>query len=111
MSEQIGYERLQSTLILHLPSEIDHHSSKEIRERTEEYLRVTSIRHIVFDFSQTTFMDSSGIGALLGRYKRMRERGGSVMIYGADARIRRILRISGVDKLIPHMEGEEQVEP
>ena len=108
MSEQIGYERLQSTLVLHLPREIDHHSSQEIRERTEEYLRATSIRHIVFDFSQTTFMDSSGIGALLGRYKRMRERGGSVMIYGADARIRRILRISGVDKLIPSVEQESE---
>ncbi|MBP3701095.1 MAG: anti-sigma factor antagonist [Lachnospiraceae bacterium] len=106
MSEQIGYEQLQSTLVLHLPPEIDHHSSKEIRDRTEEYLRSAGICHIVFDFSRTTFMDSSGIGALLGRYKRMRERGGSVMIYGADARIRRILRISGVDKLIPHIETD-----
>ena len=106
MSEQIGYECMQSTLVLHLPKEIDHHSSKEIREQTEEYLRTAGIRHIVFDFSQTTFMDSSGIGALLGRYKRMRDVGGSVMIYGADARIRRILRISGVDKLIPHVDED-----
>lgn len=101
MSEQITYERIQNTLILHLPPEIDHHSSKEIKERTEAYLRECCIRHIVFDFSRTTFMDSSGIGALLGRYKRMREKGGSVQICNADERICRILRISGVDKLIP----------
>ena len=111
MSEQIGYERVQSTLVLHLPREIDHHSSKEIRERTEEYLRESYIRHIVFDFSQTTFMDSSGIGAILGRYKRMREKGGSVMICGADERIRRILHISGVDKLIPEVERDGQELP
>ncbi len=46
-------------------------------------------------------MDSSGIGALLGRYKRMKERGGSVAVCGVDERIRRLLRISGVDRLIP----------
>jgi len=108
MKEQIGYEQLQSTLVLHLPTEIDHHSSKEIRERTEGYLREGQIRQIVFDFSKTTFMDSSGIGALLGRYKRMRERGGSVMIYGADPQIRRILRIAGVDKLIPQVDAKEE---
>lgn len=108
MSEQIVYEWQQGTLILHLPPEIDHHSSKAIRDRTEEYLRTTNIRCMVFDFSNTTFMDSSGIGALLGRHKRMRERGGGVLIYGADARIRRILRISGVDKLIPQIEEEQE---
>ncbi|MBR6527150.1 MAG: STAS domain-containing protein [Lachnospiraceae bacterium] len=106
MKEQIRYEQQQSTLVLHLPSEIDHHSSKEIREYTDRYLR-EGIKHLVFDFSRTTFMDSSGIGALLGRYKRMRERGGSVMIYGADPQIRRILRIAGVDKLIPQMDVEK----
>ena len=108
MREQIGYEQLQSTLVLRLPTEIDHHSSKEIREKTEGYLREGEIRHLVFDFSRTTFMDSSGIGAILGRYKRMRERGGSVTIYGADPQIRRILRIAGVDKLIPQVDAEEK---
>lgn len=97
----IGYEWKDHTLILRLPEEIDHHSSQEIREETEEWIRTRGVRHMVFDFTRTTFMDSSGVGALLGRYKRMRERGGSVSICGADARIRRILRISGVDKLIP----------
>jgi len=106
MKEQIEYVQRKSTLILRLPKEIDHHSSKEIREKTEGYLRTGEIHHLVFDFSHTTFMDSSGIGALLGRYKRMRERGGSVLICGADPQIRRILRIAGVDKLIPQVEAE-----
>ena len=101
MSNDIGYEWKDCTLILRLPEEVDHHSSKEIRERTEEWLRTQGVRHMIFDFTRTTFMDSSGVGTLLGRYKRMRESGGTVSIYGADARIRRILRISGVDKLIP----------
>jgi stage II sporulation protein AA (anti-sigma F factor antagonist) len=104
MSEEIIYEKVRGTLILHLPPEIDHHSSGAIRQRTEEYLREGAIRSIVFDFSRTTFMDSSGVGALMGRYKRMRDRGGTVMVCGVDERIRRILRISGIDKLIPEME-------
>jgi len=100
MSEQVVYEKIQNTLYLRLPPEIDHHSSKEIRERTEEYLRESCVRKIVFDFSRTTFMDSSGVGALLGRYKRMREKGGSVEIRGTGEQIRRILRIAGIDRLI-----------
>lgn len=107
MNDQITYEEIQDVLILHLPTEIDHHSSREIKENTEKYLRENRIRHIVFDFSRTTFMDSSGIGALMGRYKRMRERGGSVMICHVDDRIRRLLRISGMDKLFMEIEPEE----
>ncbi len=92
---------------MHLPQEIDHHSSKEIRERTEAYLQQGGIRQIVFDFSRTSFMDSSGIGAILGRYKRMREIGGRVAVCNTDERIRRILRISGVDRLAPEWEKEQ----
>ncbi len=52
-------------------------------------------------------MDSSGIGAILGRYKRMREIGGRVAVCNADERIRRILRISGVDQLVPEWENRQ----
>lgn len=107
MSQQMDYERMGGTLFLHLPPEIDHHSSQEIRERTEEYLQQGGIRQIVFDFSRTSFMDSSGIGAILGRYKRMREIGGRVAVCNADERIRRILRISGVDQLVPEWENRQ----
>lgn len=110
MSEQISYEKVRGTLYLHLPSEIDHHSSREIREKTEEYLRESGIRRIVFDFSRTTFMDSSGIGALLGRYKRMKERGGSVAVCCVDDRIRRLMRISGLDRLIPETDKAQAEE-
>lgn len=108
MSEQIDYERVHSTLFLRLPPEIDHHSSQEIREKTEEYLKQGGIRQIVFDFSRTSFMDSSGIGAILGRYKRMREVGGYVAVRNADDRIRRILRISGVDQLVSEWRHEQE---
>lgn len=111
MNEQIEYERVKNTLFLRLPPEIDHHSSSEIRERTEEYLRQGGIRCIVFDFSRTTFMDSSGVGAILGRYKRMREKGGSVAVCHADERIRRILRISGIDRLVEEWRPQESPEP
>ena len=53
-----------------------------------------------FDFSKTGFMDSSGIGILLGRYKRMHHMGGEVLVTGEDAKIRRLLRISGVYQVV-----------
>ncbi len=108
MGDAILYKKINTTLYLKLPAEIDHHSSQEIRERTEEYLQEGPIRSIVFDFSDTTFMDSSGIGALMGRYKRMKEKGGSVMVCGVNSRIRRILHISGIDALIPEWEEKQK---
>ncbi len=55
---------------------------------------------MVFDFTKTGFMDSAGIGVLLGRYKRMRELGGEVVVTGEDQRIERILKISGIYQII-----------
>lgn len=87
-------------LLVHLPREIDHHSGERIQKSVDRQLRTKKIARIVFDFSQTEFMDSAGIGILLGRYKRMKERGGDAAMYGVSARIARLLRIAGMDKLI-----------
>ncbi len=90
------YEVEGDIMVVHLPSEVDDFSSRSIKEETERIMKKKEIRKIIFDFSKTEFMDSSGIGVLLGRYKRMQEVGGKVFIYGADRRVKRILAISGI---------------
>jgi stage II sporulation protein AA (anti-sigma F factor antagonist) len=102
--DSIQYERQGDVLFLRMPGEIDHHSSREIREITEAYLQNTAVYRLVFDFADTTFMDSSGVGMMMGRYKRMRERGGGVWIWHTGYQIRRILRIAGMEQLIPEWE-------
>ena len=108
MKGSIIYEKDNTTLYVGLPEDIDHFISEDIKAETDAYLESGCIRCIVFDFSRTVFMDSSGIGALMGRYKRMKEKGGKVMICGVGDRIRRILRIAAIDTLLPEIEKKEK---
>ena len=96
------HSRIISTpvLIIGLPEEVDDHVCNGIREETDRYISAGKVQKLIFDFSKTGFMDSSGIGILLGRYKRMHHMGGEVLVTGEDAKIRRLLRISGVYQVV-----------
>ena len=108
MAEQsFSYEAKGRALIIHLPKELDHHNCKNLKHETDLLLSENYITKLVFDFSKTSFMDSSGIGILLNRYKQMERSSGTVAIYGADSRILRILAIGGVTKLVEHFESME----
>lgn len=87
-------------LVIMLPRELDHHSSKELKERTDVFLSDCQVREMVFDFSNTDFMDSSGIGILLARYKWMKQRGGEVSLRKVNQKIDRILKLSGIYQII-----------
>ncbi|MCI8513084.1 MAG: STAS domain-containing protein [Lachnospiraceae bacterium] len=101
MNDGTSYQVDHYCLIVGLPEEVDHHSSQALRKEMEEQLGRHYVRRIVFDFSKTRFMDSSGIGVLLGRYKEMKGRGGDTVLCGLNEQIRRILKISGIPGLMP----------
>ena len=63
---------------------------------------------LVFDLTDVEFMDSSGIGLIIGRYKRMKGRGGQTYIGGSNAQVDRILRLSGIDALLPHLDEQPE---
>ena len=88
-------------LVVGLPEELDHHRSEDVKAGIGAQMAEQYVRRLVFDFSRTRFMDSSGIGVLLGRYKEMKGRGGDLILCGMDEQIRRILRISGIPGLVP----------
>ncbi len=94
------YEVAEDTLIVHVPQELDHHSAKMVKEYSSEILKEGTVKNIIFDFSNTTFMDSSGIGMIMGRYRIVKERDGFVGVSGAGPAIHRILEISGLYKLV-----------
>ena len=102
---EMRYEVQENCLTIFLPGELDHHNAEEIRRRADRLIEKHHIRCVIFDFEETNFMDSSGIGLLMGRYKLMRAIGGDVKIVHAGERIRKILMLSGIHKIIP-IEGE-----
>ncbi|MDE5777431.1 MAG: anti-sigma factor antagonist [Lachnospiraceae bacterium] len=87
------------TLIVYLPEELDHHYAGQIRKETDNYFTGKRIRDVVFDYENTFFMDSSGIGLVMGRYREVRYLKGDVYIVGVNQKISRILEISGLYRI------------
>ena len=94
------FEIQGNCLIIHLPKEVDHLVTDEIRRDSDEIIRKKYIRTITFDFSGTTFMDSSGIGLLMGRYRMMGMRGDCIQATGVNSYIEKLLHLSGVYKFV-----------
>lgn len=91
---------IDNYLCIRMPKEVDHHGAAGIREHADKLLLDDKVRNIVFDFEDTTFMDSSGIGIIIGRYRKISCFGGKVYAIHANERIRRILRASGMSSII-----------
>ncbi len=97
---ELKYEQRAKTLTLTLPAEIDHHSAKPVREETDRWIAKLKPDSVVIDFSGVKFMDSSGIGLILGRYNKVAPYGGRVVVECADGRTLQLLRLAGVQKLV-----------
>jgi len=98
------FQVIDNCLMVKLPEEIDHHKSGYICERADWYIVQKNVSHVVFDFEDTRFMDSSGIGIIMGRYKKISCFGGKVFALHPDKQIKRILSISGLDKIVEIMD-------
>ena len=93
------YEVTGTTLIIYLPKELDHHVAGEIRQETNKYFESRKIKDVIFDYSHAHFMDSSGIGLIMGRYREVRHLHGNVYIVGVNDKVKRILDISGLYRI------------
>lgn len=102
------YQIQENCLTIYLPQEIDHHNADEIRIHSDRLIESHHIRCVIFDFANTQFMDSSGIGVLMGRYKMIYLLGGEVWAIHTSERMKKILTMSGVTKIIQIYEGEEE---
>ena len=94
------FEVQGNCLTVHLPEEVDHPVSEDIRKESDNIMRKKYIRTMIFDFSETMFMDSSGIGLIMGRYRAMGMRGDCIRATGVSAYIEKLLNLSGVYKFV-----------
>ena len=100
------FQVIDNCLMVRLPEEIDHHEASMIGERTDRFLMRDDVQNVVFDFEDTRFMDSSGIGVIMGRYRMVHLLGGEVWAANANERMKKILVMSGVTKIIQIYEEE-----
>lgn len=80
--------------------DLDQHNVDQIRERVDSLVAECDIQELIFDLSRVEFMDSSGIGMVLGRYRRMKLRGGFVRAVGIGKAVHRIFKYSGLYQII-----------
>jgi len=90
----------QRTLIIGLSGELDHHGAEQIRGLIERAVTEQDVKNLIFDFSNLTFMDSSGIGMIIGRYKLMKSLGGRVALVCTNPRMEQLITLSGLTKLV-----------
>ena len=94
-------------LIVRIDGELDHFCAQSVRRDLDALLLDRSVRTLILDFSSLTFMDSSGIGVVLGRYRLLCLRGGSVALMHLTPQVRRIYDLSGMAQIIPVIEEKE----
>ena len=93
-------EVFNNYLIVHLDGELDHHSSEEVRNKIDSKYYDENLLNLVLDLRKVNFMDSSGIGLVMGRYKNCKEQGGNVSIVNTKNNIDKILEMSVLTKII-----------
>ena len=87
-------------LIAYLIGEIDHHSSSVIREKIDNVISFKKPKHLILDFRNVTFMDSSGIGLVMGRYRLMQSLKGTVEVRSITAQTKKLMELSGLSRIV-----------
>lgn len=92
-------------LLIRMPHEVDHYRSLQLKVSADRYIATEDVKNIVFDFERTRFMDSSGIGVIMGRYKKIDALGGQIFAIHASKQIQKIIKLSGLQAIMEILEG------
>lgn len=95
----VRIEQAGSTITARLSGELDHHTARVMREQIDAAVGGSPVKLLRLDFSGIGFMDSSGIGLVMGRYRLMQSRGGRLLVVGASERLLRVMRLAGLQRL------------
>lgn len=96
----VNFNNVDKLLTFELTEEIDHHTTEKIRRRADYEIQRYMPRKVIFDFNFVSFMDSAGIGMIIGRYKLIAMFGGTLEIINVRENIEKILQMSGVTKIL-----------
>ena len=95
----VRIEETAGEMIARLSGELDHHTARVMREQVDAAMATSSAKVLRLDFSGVGFMDSSGIGLVMGRYRLMQARGGRLVVAGVSDRLLRVMRLAGLERL------------
>lgn len=105
---RLTYISADGVLTLKLTGEIDHHSAVGIREEADRLIYLERPKKLLLDLSGIDFMDSSGLGFIMGRYALVSKLGGSLALLNPNARVSRILSLSALERIIKTERTDEK---
>jgi stage II sporulation protein AA (anti-sigma F factor antagonist) len=108
MSLTVDLETIGDVLIVRLDGELDHHTADDLRSQMENAIDKYKTYHILLSLQNLHFMDSSGLGVILGRYKQITAKGGDMIICSINPVIYRLFELSGLFKIINIKESEHE---
>ena len=97
---EFDYIKTDKLLVVKIIEEIDHHTTEKIRRKIDNEITRYMPRKVLFDFNEVSFMDSAGIGLIIGRYKVAKLFGGDVEIVNARPSVKKVLEMSGITRII-----------
>ena len=95
----VRIELSDDKLIAYLEGELDHHAAAPIRQQIDEAILEHKPKKLIIDFEALSFMDSSGIGLVMGRYKTASEVGATLTVQNISAQVYKVMRLSGIDRI------------
>lgn len=101
---KVKYRKVGDKLTIGFVGELDHHSSDQTRSAVDDLVLKYEPKNVIFDFSELSFMDSTGIGMLLTRYKNFNQKNISVYVTGARGTVEKLLKLSGIYKIFTKIE-------
>ncbi|MCS1350842.1 anti-sigma F factor antagonist [Mechercharimyces sp. CAU 1602] len=107
MSLHVDVISYRNVLVVRLAGELDHHTAEEVRTRVEKELETGMYRNLILNLQRLTFMDSSGLGVVLGRYKTMAEKKGTMRLCSVQPSVSRLFQLSGIHKILTVYDTEE----
>jgi len=96
---QLELTREGGVLTAHLIGELDHHAAAPIRQQIDGAVLSCRCHRLVLDFSRLTFMDSSGIGLIMGRYRLMSGQNGTLRVENATPQVEKMMKLAGLNRL------------
>jgi len=110
LAVQVKLKTRGDTLVVQMRGELDHHAATGLRTEIDARLAEDKIKNVLFNFRDVDFMDSSGFGMVLGRYKAAREKGGKVLACSLRPPVRRVFELGGLTTRIPVFGTEQEAQ-
>ncbi|HHW39415.1 MAG TPA: anti-sigma F factor antagonist [Bacillales bacterium] len=107
MSLVINLETKKDVLLIRLKGELDHHTAENLRNKVSDKIEQNNIHHIILNLEELAFMDSSGLGVILGRYKQIQSQGGEMVVCSISPAVKRLFDLSGLFKIIRLVDDEQ----